>query len=177
MGRYKTNKIILHEDYAELIIYSREGKKKMTSLIDIEDVPYVEKYSWCERSRGYVGRVQNGKIITLHRALTKAKKGEVVDHINKDKADNRKSNLRVCTQQYNLFNSSKKSNNVSGVTGVGFDEKSDKWRARICVDYKNISLGFYDEKSDAIKARLKAEKEHYGGFAPQKHLFEKYDIS
>lgn len=174
--RYKTNEIIKFNDYAELIIYSAKGKIKMKSKIDLEDVPYVEKYSWCERSKGYVGRVENGKTITLHRVLANAKKGECVDHINRDKTDNRKNNLRLCTQQKNLRNSSIKSNNSSGVTGVGFDKKYNFWRARICIGYKNIHLGYFDKKEDAIKARLRAEKKYYGEFAPQKKLFEKYNL-
>lgn len=177
MGQHKTNKIIQCVGYAELIIYSRDKKKKYISLIDLEDVTYVEQYSWCIRSKGYVGRVEHGKIIQLHRVLTKCPKNKVVDHINNNKLDNRKVNLRICTFQENLFNSSKRTNNVSGVTGVGFDKKSDKWRARICIDYKNINLGFYEEKEDAIKTRLLAEKENYGEYAPQFHLFAKYNIT
>lgn len=175
--KYKTNKIIKYDSHAELLIYSREGSLKMVSKIDLEDVPYVEKYSWCERSRGYVGRVDsNGKIITLHRILAKAKKGEIVDHINKDKLDNRKENLRICTYQQNIFNSGKGTKNTSGVTGVGWRKDTKKWRAYIIVDAVQKTLGSFKEKDDAVKARLKAEKKYFKEFAPQKHLFNKYDV-
>ena len=176
MGKYKTNEIIKYADYAELIIYSREGEKKMTSLIDLEDLPYVEQYSWCERSRGYVGRVENGKIILLHRVLVKAKKGHIVDHVNKSRIDNRKNNLRICSYQENIFNSRKKSNNTSGIVGVGWRKDDKKWRAYIIIDGKYKTLGQYKDISDAIKSRLKAEKEVFGEYAPQRKLFEKYNI-
>lgn len=176
MKIYKTNEIILYRDYAELIIYSKNKEQRFISLIDLEDVEYVEKYSWCIRSRGYVGRAPKGKIIHLHKVLIECPDNMVVDHINRNKLDNRKSNLRVCTQQENLFNSLKKSNNVSGYVGVGFDKKSNKWRARITKDGKNICLGFYNIKEEALIARLKGEKEHFKEFAPQRHLFLKYNI-
>lgn len=176
MWQYKTNVIKRKEDHAELIIYSADKKKKIISLIDLEDVPFVEQYSWCIRSRGYVGRVEDKKIILLHRILTNCPSGKIVDHINKNKLDNRKFNLRICDYQTNLRNSSRKSNNTSGVTGVGWDKKAKKWRARICVDYKNTCLGFYDNKDKAIKARLRAEKKYFGESAPQKKLFAKYGI-
>ena len=176
LRKYKTNKIILKKDHAELIIYSADKKKKFVSLIDLEDVPIVEKHSWCIRSGGYVGRVENKELILLHRLLVHCPKEKIVDHVNKNKIDNRKVNLRICNYRENLRNSIVKSNNSSSVTGVGIETKSKKWRARICVNYKPISLGFYNDKNDAIKARLKAEKMYFKEFAPQKHLFEKYNI-
>ena len=176
MWQYKTNVIKNKKDHAELIIYSADKKKKFISLIDLEDVPFVEQHSWCIRSQGYVGRVENKKLIVLHRILTSCPDNKIVDHINKNKLDNRKFNLRICDYQTNLRNSSRKSNNTSGVTGVGWDNKSKKWRARICVDYKAISLGFYNNKGEAVKARLRAEKKYFGDFAPQKKLFGEYNI-
>ena len=83
MGKYKTNEIVLHSDYAELVIYSKDKKNKSISFIDLEDVDYVKKYSWCIRSRHYVGRVENGEIIVLHRILLKCPDDKIIDHINK----------------------------------------------------------------------------------------------
>ena len=150
MGQYKTNVIKPKDNYAELIIYSADKTKKHTSLIDLEDVQFVEQFSWCIRSRGYVGRIENKKLIQLHRALIKCPDDKIVDHINRNKLDNRKSNLRICDYGKNLRNSSLKSNNASGITGVGIDTKSKNWRARICVNYKNISLGFYEDRKSVV---------------------------
>lgn len=177
MRKYKTSKVILRDDHAELIVYSDYMKTRHVSLIDLEDVEYVEKYSWCIRSRKYVGRLENKRNFLLHRALIDCPDDKIVDHINKNPLDNRKKNLRICDYQKNFFNSKRKSSNVSGFTGVGFDRKSNKWRAKITKNGKNINLGFYSDKEDAIKARLEGEKKYFKEFAPQKHLCEKYNIT
>ena len=59
--------------------------------------------------------------------------------------------------------------------GVGWYKRYDKWRAYIKVD-KNITLGYFENKDDAIRTRLKAEQKYFGEFAPQKHLYEQYGI-
>jgi hypothetical protein len=66
--------------------------------------------------------------------------------------------------------------NISGVVGVGIDRNRGKWMSYIMIDKKNIDLGRYDDKIDAIIARLKAEKEYFGEFALQKHLFKEYGL-
>jgi hypothetical protein len=66
--------------------------------------------------------------------------------------------------------------NISGVIGVGIDRNRGKWMSYIMIDKKNIDLGRYDDKIDAIIARLKAEKEYFGDFALQKHLFKEYGL-
>ena len=66
--------------------------------------------------------------------------------------------------------------NISGVVGVGINNALNKWMAYITIDRQNIDLGKYDNKDDAIIARLKAEKEYFGEFAKQKHLFAEYGL-
>lgn len=100
------------------------------------------------------------------------------DHIDKNELNNRKYNLRPCTQQENIRNSSLKSNNTSGITGVSFDKNNNKWIAYIdIVKNKSTYLGRFKNKEDAIKARLQAEMKYYKEFAPQRHLFEQYGIN
>lgn len=60
--------------------------------------------------------------------------------------------------------------------GVMWSKCCNKWVAQITVNYKNIHLGTFEDKEDAIKRRLKAEKEYFKEYAPQQHLFEKYGI-
>lgn len=100
--------------------------------------------------------------------------GSKYDHVNKNKLDNRKSNLRVATHQENCRNRPKQTNNTSGVTGVGLT--AGKWYARIWIDGKLKHLGLFENKEDAIKARLNAEATYFGAFAPQIGMFEKYSI-
>lgn len=80
---------------------------------------------------------------------------EQIDHINHIREDNRLCNLRAATNQINCRNRSLQTNNTSGVSGVGF--KSNRWVSRIKVDGKEIYLGRFRNKEDAVKTRKDAE--------------------
>ena len=82
----------------------------------------------------------------------------VIDHINRIKTDNRICNLRAVTQKENGLNCKLGKNNSSGVTGVSFDKRRVKWQAYINRSGKKISLGSYENITDAINARKNAEK-------------------
>lgn len=81
-----------------------------------------------------------------------------LDHINKDRSDNRIENLREVSQQCNIRNTGNKPTNKSGVRGVCWDKQAQKWRAVICINYKSITLGVYREIDEAICTRLAAEQ-------------------
>lgn len=103
---------------------------------------------------------------------------KIVDHINRKPWDNRKENLRVCYQSSNKQNQSLYSNNKNGVIGVDYAWRLEKWRANITVDGERHYLGLYENKEDAIRARLLGEIEYFDdGFEPQRELFEKYGVS
>lgn len=78
--------------------------------------------------------------------------------------NNRKSNLRICTHQQNCYNVKEYSHNTSGVTGVYFDKKNNKWCAKIKADGKNIWLGRYNTFDEAVKVRKEAEEKYFGEF-------------
>ena len=80
-----------------------------------------------------------------------------IDHVNQDSLNNRLSNLRDVTGSENLNNQKMSKNNLSGVTGVIFRNKSQKWEACIRVNGKLIHLGLFNLKADAIVARKNAE--------------------
>lgn len=91
-----------------------------------------------------------------------------VDHINGNKLDNRKSNLRICCNADNLKNRVKlPSNNTSGILGVRYRADRNKWYAEIQFNKQKINLGSYTEKEDAIKARLEAEIKYFGKYKSQ----------
>lgn len=98
------------------------------------------------------------------------------DHIDRNELNNCRSNLRLATVKENSRNGSLRSTNTSGIIGVGWRERYQKWQAQITVDYKNFHLGYFANKDDAIRARLNAEVKYFGEFAPQKHLYEQYGI-
>ena len=104
--------------------------------------------------------------------------GEImVDHTNRNRLDNRKNNIRICYVGDNNKNRSLNFNSKSGVIGVSWRSKRNKWRAEICKDGKSKTIGEFKNIEDAIKSRLKAEKELFDEFAPQKYLFTKYNIN
>ena len=87
-----------------------------------------------------------------------------IDHLYQDSLNNRLINLREVTNAENLKNRKRQNNNRSGVTGVHFHNKAQKWEAYITVNFKRIYLGHFDLKDDAIVARKNAEVEY--GFHP-----------
>jgi len=83
-----------------------------------------------------------------------------IDHINHDRSDNRIENMRLVSHQENGKNQSKYANNTSGVTGVDWNKRNNKWRARIKLNSKLKDLGYFTNKADAISARRAAEKKY-----------------
>lgn len=150
---------------------------------DLEDFDLIKNYCWFEHwpfphYRALMAniRLPNGttKSMRFHQVL--GCKG--YDHINHNTFDNRRSNLRPCTQHQNTFNARKKKNNSTGIIGVCSQKEcpGKPWRARIMVNRKEILLGTYENFDDAVRARLEGEKKYFGEFAPQKHLFAQYGI-
>ena len=101
----------------------------------------------------------------VHRDLMKPKRGMYVDHINGDKLDNRRANLRVCTPCESAMNVGIKSDNTSGVRGVYWNKERLKWQAQIRVKKSTISLGRFVNLEEAIKVRRAAEREYHGEFS------------
>lgn len=89
---------------------------------------------------------------------------KLIDHIDRDKENNHRDNLRSATYSQNAMNSKRRSNNTSGVTGVHWRKDIEKWAATIKVNYKSVSLGCFDKIEAAEKVRKKAEIKYFGGF-------------
>lgn len=147
---------------------------------DIEDYDKIKKYCWFEHvnSDNYHSlRTRDpelpGHAVKMSEVIMGDKRWE---HANKNPLDNRKENLRKATAKENNRNRGKRSDNKSGITGVWWDKKINKWRAYIRVDGTLLTLGYFKGRDDAAKTRLNAEKKYFGEFAPQKHLYEKYGI-
>lgn len=144
---------------------------------DLEDYDKIKNIYWCKhksnkdnyfRLEGY-----DGEKVVIFTSVIGCKN---YDHIDRNTFNNCKSNLRPATKANNAQNRSISSINTSGVTGVTYKESEEIWIARIGFQGKRLFLACSKNKTIAIKARLKAEKELYGEFAPQKHLFEQYGI-
>ena len=164
----KTNKYDLSGEYG--ILWSTNTNEEI--YFDLEDASNILQYCWNVSPQGYAVTNINKKRMSMHKLLGCKR----YDHINRNKLDNRKQNLRYCTEQENNMNKSMPSTNTTGVMGVTYRDNMGKFQAQLGLNGKCIYLGIYINKDDAIKARLTAEARYFKEFAPQKHLFEKYGI-
>lgn len=103
------NEIYIIDDYAEMLLYNYKNKVINKTLIDIDDIDKISKYKWYyDATTGYVRRDIINKKIYLHRFIMNVHNeftpDNYVDHINRNKLDNRKSNLRLCTNKENMQN-------------------------------------------------------------------------
>lgn len=148
-------------------------------LIDNEDVEKCKKYNWTivkahstknARLKYYV----QASGYLLHRYLTDCPKGLVVDRIDGNSFNNRRYNLRICTNKDNTRKTVKQINNKSGKKGVYWDVhlKNPKWKAFIKVNRRYLHLGYFVKFEDAVKARIAAEKKYFGDFAPTEDIDE-----
>lgn len=118
---------------------------------------------------GYMQGSIFGKRYWAHRVIWALVYGQwpdnEIDHINGDRSDNRLSNLRACIRLENSRNKKRLSVNTSGFKGVSPHKESGKWRATICVNGKQLSLGYFHKKEDAWEAYKAAAYKHFGDFA------------
>lgn len=147
---------------------------------DVEDYNKIKEYYWREDidDKGYHHLRAWDKlkkmIISMHWLII----GKYGDHIDRNPLNNRRNNLRKATFRENSRNQSKSTRNTSGVVGVGWYPRYNKWRAYITLDRNtNLTLGYFNNKDDAIVERLRAEQKYFGEFAPQQHLYEQYGIT
>ncbi len=170
MSRTKNdpNELIEHETYYELCLYSGQSKQRevMRTKIDKNVIENIRQYKWCAVKKGQVYYIKtdikiNGKRRTLYlvNLILGSRKGFQIDHRNGDSLDNRKDNLRFCTQQQNLMNKSK-------ARGIWWNVKSKKWESYINVNGKKKHLGHYFDEQAALNVRRKAEEKYFGEFAP-----------
>ena len=167
---HKENKYDLSGEYG--IGWTNNDNQEF--YFDLEDYDKIKGYGWYSTKRKYIRTSFSGdkKSIGMHQLLC----GVGCDHINRMPYDNRKVNLRPCAQKDNARNRTVGKNNTSGVIGVSLDKRTNKYIAYIRCDNKNYRLGSFQNKSEAILSRLNAEKEYFGDFAPQRHLFEEYGV-
>lgn len=141
-----------------------KGREPLSVLLDDEDYEVVAQHAWWCNIHGYIVGRLDGKELYLHRFLMGFPPQKVVDHINGNKLDNRRCNLRLCERKENCRNARRPKNNTSGCTGVS-KCKNNLWRAYIMVDRKQINLGIYENIEDAIQARKRGERNYFGEFA------------
>ena len=130
---------------------------------DLEDYDLIKGYTWFVDNRGYL-RATNTSIRMHDLVMCTDDVTMMVDHIYHNKLDNRKNRLRIVTNSQNQMNRDIPKNNTSGVRGVSWHERKQKWIAQIGVDGKLIYLGIFSNKEDAVIARKQAEEKYFGEF-------------
>lgn len=153
------------------VFYHRDGfmvgitnNTQAEFLFDSDDYDAVKEVCWHETVNGYIAGTYCSTIVTLHKLVLRFPQ-KFVDHINRDRLDNRKSNLRTVTYQQNTMNRSIQRNNKSGVPGVYFDISRGKWVGSLgCNGKKHIKR--FENLKDAIAYRLSLEEEYFGEYAP-----------
>ena len=147
------------------IITLTDGKE---TLVDDEDFEFLNHWKW-RNSNGYAkrGSLKNGHFhtVNMHRVIMHTPDGMETDHINGNRLDNRKENLRICSHSENAYNAPKKISNTSGYKGVYWDKFNNKWRASITVSNKTVRLGRFINIIDAVNSYDSAARRYFGEFA------------
>jgi len=143
--------------------------KGAVTLVDDEDFDELNNNKWCLSTNGYAHRSfdlnRKRTHLYLHRVIAKPSQGMEVDHINGDKLDNRKCNLRVCTSSQNKCNRVTRKKTVSGFKGVRRSGTTSKWKAQINKDGVAYNLGLFDDPAAAFEAYKEKAKELHGEYA------------
>lgn len=160
------NEIITLENVAKILLYNKKQEVIGEAIIDKEDISRVSCYKW-RLSKGGTERSKCAGVITgngkdtytnsLHRHIMNCSDNMYVDHINGNRLDNRKCNLRICTNQENNFNTVKRNTNTSEYKGVWFDKTRNKWVSEIKISGRKIFIGRYEDIKEAAFTRLYAE--------------------
>lgn len=162
------NRFELSDDKKICRVFLNNSEDPM--LIDVLDMDEVLKFHWYQSNLGYPQtdvwdpNKQKSIHVRLHRMLLKPPENFVVDHKNRNKLDNRRCNLRICTRQENNFNRGMSSKNTTGVKGVSFHQKSGRYRAYIKKDRKTKYLGSFKTIEEAAYAREQAAFSLFGEY-------------
>ncbi|MEK3867671.1 HNH endonuclease [Paenibacillus sp. FSL H7-0716] len=170
------NKFNIRGEITAIYVSSSEGI--IETLIDTKSLEILNEFngtfraSWNKNTKsyyvlGYDRSLGPSKNVMLHRYLTAAMDGLVVDHINHDTLDNRLVNLRVVTQSENVRNPDLKKR-ISKFPGVTWYENKGKWRAKRRVNGKSHHLGYFANWDDAVEAVKKFDVIISGPIAEQR---------
>ena len=146
-------------------------------FFDMNDYDTIKEYCWSEHIiRGYhalEAKIPNqSKNTRMHWLLV----GKYYDHEDRNPLNNRRYNLRSANNVENAQNRTIQSNNTSGIIGVFWHASKQRWIAVVTINKKRKEIGRFKNKENAIHARLRAEAQYFGEFAPQRHLFKEYGI-
>jgi len=166
------NDVIIDGDIAYIILRNRRHEEDGRAIIDTEDLSLIAPHRWTlSKTDGYVYSHCNvkGPKLIMHRIINKTPEGMFTDHINHNKQDNRKANLRNATKSQNCCYQRVNPEGTSKYKGVHFMTSMAKyrkpWVAQIVVKGVHHSLGYYPDETSAAIAYNEGAKRLHGEFA------------
>lgn len=156
--RFDKNEIIVEENFAKILLYDYNSNIIGYTIISKEDIEKIRNYKISFNGQ-YATIIIKGKTNLLHRFLTNCPKDKIVDHINNDKLDNRRENMRIVTRTINNYNRKNKTHMSNGEElPIGIRKHIQKnnnisYQAYCSLNKKQINIGYFKNKEDAIKAR------------------------
>ena len=134
-------------------------------MVDDADYEWLNQYKWqCGADRMIR---THGSNTLMHRLIMDAPRHLEVDHIDGNRLNNQRSNLRLCNSSQNKCNRGPRKDNKSGYKGVSWHKQNQKWTVRIKPPYekKYLSLGCYHDIAEAAQAYDEAAKKYHGEYA------------
>lgn len=143
--------------------------KGQVAIANADDLELLSKFNWCCSSGYAVTNIQllNGKrkLLQMHRLLLNPPEDLQIDHIDGNRLNNCRENLRICSHAENQRNRSRNSTNTSGFKGVSWDKQRERFRASIKFNDKQKHLGYFDDPQEAAAAYDAAAIELHKDFA------------
>lgn len=154
-----------------ITLHSRH-KASLVALVDDEDYALVQGYKWFMSPQGYAWAHDYSQgwqagmrgSVLMHRLIMGATQGQTVDHVNRNKTDNQRGNLRLASYSEQNLNTKTRSDNTSGHRGVYWESRRNCWRVCLNHDNKQLHVGQFKDKLLAIAAYHAKATEVYGGF-------------
>jgi hypothetical protein len=134
------------------------------AYVDAADYDWLSQWTW-HLASGYAIRHEGKKRIYMHREIVQAAKGIFVDHMNHNKLDDTRTNLRPCTLGENARNRVKNAGATSRFKGVHYCTSKGRWRAQLWFMHKGVWLGTFTDEIKAARAYDRAAVRHFGEFA------------
>lgn len=169
-AKYTPNTYTVKDD----VVYLELGDK--ISTIDFQDLEEVLTYRWyvsCARKetatqKAYFRAISTtyGKSVFLHRLLMKAGEGEIIDHVDQNPLNNRRSNLRFCTASMNQRNRKARKTSSSKYRGCWWSKDKKRWVSQIRVNGKKLHLGSFKTEEEAGNAFSDAEAKYHSTWCP-----------
>lgn len=144
------------------------------ALVDDEDFEWLNQFKWyaSKQRNDYIAVrhcrcrfVERRYMIYMHRQIMSCPQDKQIDHINHNRLDNQRCNLRICTNAENHRNSKKIKNTTSTYKGVSWQRQNKKWQVKIKLNSKDIYLGCFDSEIKAAQIYDQAAQKYFGEFA------------